>query len=77
MEDGMDKGLEAEAVKFEELILTEESRQLIRIFFNMTEKKKNPYEGKAEIKPLETIAMVGRVLWVQALPKLVHWMVLM
>ncbi len=40
MEEGMDKGLEAEAVKFEELILTEESRQLIRIFFNMTEKKK-------------------------------------
>ncbi|HLP19549.1 MAG TPA: 3-hydroxyacyl-CoA dehydrogenase NAD-binding domain-containing protein, partial [Chitinophagales bacterium] len=59
MEQGMDKGLEAEAVKFEELILTNESRQLIRIFFNMTEKKKNPYEGKAEIKPLDNIAMVG------------------
>lgn len=59
MEEGMDKGLEAEAVKFEELILTEESRQLIRIFFNMTNKKKNPYEGKVEIKPLNTIAMVG------------------
>ncbi|HWB63186.1 MAG TPA: 3-hydroxyacyl-CoA dehydrogenase NAD-binding domain-containing protein [Chitinophagales bacterium] len=58
-EEGMDKGLEAEAVKFEELILTNESRQLINIFFNMTEKKKNPYEGKAEIKPLNTIAMVG------------------
>ncbi len=59
MEQGMDKGLEAEAVKFEELILTNESRQLIGIFFNMTNKKKNPYEGKAEIKPLDTIAMVG------------------
>ncbi|HLP52636.1 MAG TPA: 3-hydroxyacyl-CoA dehydrogenase NAD-binding domain-containing protein [Chitinophagales bacterium] len=59
MEQGMEKGLDAEAVKFEELILTNESRQLIRIFFNMTEKKKNPYEGKAEIKPLDNIAMVG------------------
>lgn len=59
MEQGMKTGLDAEAVKFEELILTNESRQLIRIFFNMTEKKKNPYEGKAEIKPLDTIAMVG------------------
>lgn len=59
MEQGMEKGLDAEAVKFEELILTDVSRQLIRIFFNMTEKKKNPYEGKAEIKPLNTIAMVG------------------
>jgi 3-hydroxyacyl-CoA dehydrogenase/enoyl-CoA hydratase/3-hydroxybutyryl-CoA epimerase len=59
MEQGIEKGLDAEAVKFEELILTNESRQLIRIFFNMTEKKKNPYEGKAEIKPLDTIAMVG------------------
>jgi 3-hydroxyacyl-CoA dehydrogenase/enoyl-CoA hydratase/3-hydroxybutyryl-CoA epimerase len=59
MEEGMQKGLEAEAAKFEELILTNESRQLINIFFNMTERKKNPYEGKAEIKPLKTIAMVG------------------
>lgn len=59
MEQGMTKGLDAEAVKFEELILTDVSRQLIRIFFNMTEKKKNPYEGKAEIKPLDNIAMVG------------------
>ncbi len=59
MEQGMAKGLDAEAVKFEELILTDVSRQLIRIFFNMTEKKKNPYEGKAEIKPLDNIAMVG------------------
>ena len=59
MEYGMEKGLDAEAVKFEELILTNESRQLINIFFNMTEKKKNPYEGKAEIKPLNKIGMVG------------------
>jgi 3-hydroxyacyl-CoA dehydrogenase/enoyl-CoA hydratase/3-hydroxybutyryl-CoA epimerase len=59
IERGMAAGLEAEAVKFEELILTDVSRQLIRIFFNMTEKKKNPYQGKAEIKSLDTIAMIG------------------
>ncbi len=59
MEDGIQKGLDAEATKFEELILTNESRQLINVFFNMTEKKKNPYVGKTEIKPLNTIAMVG------------------
>lgn len=58
MEDGMEKGLEAEALKFEELILTDESRQLIRIFFNMTEKKKNPYAAD-KIKSTDTIAMVG------------------
>ncbi len=59
MEEGMDKGLDAEAVKFEELILTDVSRQLINIFFNMTEKKKNPYQGKTEIKKIDTLAMVG------------------
>ncbi|MDB5281272.1 MAG: fadJ [Bacteroidota bacterium] len=59
MEEGIDKGLEAEATKFEELILTNESRQLINIFFNMTEKKKNPYEGKVPIKEANTIAMIG------------------
>lgn len=59
MEKGIEKGLDAEAVKFEELILTNESRQLINIFFAMTDKKKNPYEGKAEIKPINNLAMVG------------------
>ncbi len=58
MEQGMEKGLDAEAVKFEELILTDVSRQLIRIFFNMTEKKKNPYPAD-KIKSTDNIAMVG------------------
>ncbi|MBK7148747.1 MAG: enoyl-CoA hydratase/isomerase family protein [Bacteroidetes bacterium] len=58
MEHGMQAGLEAEATKFEELILTNESRQLIRIFFNMTEKKKNPYAADL-IKSTDHIAMVG------------------
>lgn len=59
MEEGMDKGLEAEAVKFEELILTDVSRQLIRIFFNMTEKKKNPYADKLKVKDPDNIAVIG------------------
>ena len=59
IEEGMDAGLDAEAIKFEELILTDVSRQLINIFFNMTEKKKNPYQGRVEIKKLDTMAMVG------------------
>lgn len=58
MEQGMKAGLDAEAEKFEELILTDVSRQLIRIFFNMTEKKKNPYPAD-KIKSTDTIAMVG------------------
>lgn len=58
MERGMKAGLDAEAEKFEELILTDVSRQLIRIFFNMTEKKKNPYPAD-KVKSTDTIAMVG------------------
>ncbi|MCX6199403.1 MAG: 3-hydroxyacyl-CoA dehydrogenase NAD-binding domain-containing protein [Bacteroidetes bacterium] len=58
IEEGMERGLDAEAVKFEELILTNESRQLIRIFFNMTEKKKNPYAADL-IKSTDNIAMIG------------------
>lgn len=58
IEHGMKAGLDAEAEKFEELILTDVSRQLIRIFFNMTEKKKNPYPAD-KIKSTDTIAMVG------------------
>ena len=38
------KGYNAEVVKFEELILSDVSKALRGIFFNMTDKKKNPYE---------------------------------
>jgi 3-hydroxyacyl-CoA dehydrogenase/enoyl-CoA hydratase/3-hydroxybutyryl-CoA epimerase len=55
---GMKAGLDAEALKFEELILTDVSRQLIRIFFNMTEKKKNPYAPEL-IKEVKTLGMIG------------------
>lgn len=54
---GMKAGLDAEAKKFEALILTEESRQLINIFFAMTEKKKNPLQD--QVRPVKRIGMLG------------------
>lgn len=61
VEIGMNKGLkagyDAEAVKFEQLILTDVSRQLIRIFFAMTEMKKNPMKDK--VHSYERMAMLG------------------
>ncbi len=58
MEGGLTKGYDAEAVKFEELILTNESRQLINIFFAMTAKKKNPYPENL-VREVKTLGMVG------------------
>ncbi len=57
MRQGMKAGLNAEAKKFEQLILSPESRQLINIFFAMTEKKKVP--DKELVKPVKTIGMLG------------------
>ncbi len=56
--NGFEKGLQAEVEKFEELILSPVSRQLINIFFAMTEKKKNPY-GKDKVKPVQRMGMIG------------------
>lgn len=53
MSRGAKAGYEAELKKFEELLLSRESRQLINVFFAMTEKKKNPMKDKArEVKRL-------------------------
>lgn len=57
MSDGLKAGYNAEATKFEQLILSPESRQLINIFFAMTEKKKIP--NKALVKPVHTLGMIG------------------
>ncbi|MEZ4886388.1 MAG: 3-hydroxyacyl-CoA dehydrogenase NAD-binding domain-containing protein [Chitinophagales bacterium] len=54
---GIEAGLEAEAVKFEEMILTPQSRQLIHLFFAMTAKKKNPM--KDLVRPIQTLGMLG------------------
>jgi len=55
--EGMKAGIEAEITKFEQLVLSPESRQLINIFFAMTEMKKNPLADK--VKPVKRIAMLG------------------
>lgn len=49
LKNGMDKGLAFEREGFEELMLTQVSKELRQIFFNMTDNKKNPYSGKKEI----------------------------
>ena len=55
---GKKKGYASEVEHFEQLLLGSESKQLINIFFAMTEKKKNPY-GADLIKPVNDIAMLG------------------
>ncbi|MFN8237003.1 MAG: 3-hydroxyacyl-CoA dehydrogenase NAD-binding domain-containing protein [Chitinophagales bacterium] len=55
---GIEKGLAAEVEKFEELILSPVSRQLINIFFAMTDKKKNPY-GEDKVKHVKRMGMIG------------------
>jgi len=55
---GMEAGFDAEAVKFEELLLGDVSKQLINIFFAMTDKKKNPYDEKL-IKKVHRLGMIG------------------
>jgi 3-hydroxyacyl-CoA dehydrogenase/enoyl-CoA hydratase/3-hydroxybutyryl-CoA epimerase len=55
---GVEKGYAAEVEKFEELILSPVSRQLINIFFAMTDKKKNPY-GEDKIKHVHRLGMIG------------------
>jgi len=52
------KGFEAELTGFDELLQTPESKQLRNIFFNMTDKKKNPFE-KDIIKPINHMAIIG------------------
>ena len=54
---GMEAGLEAEIKKFDELVVHPVSKQLINIFFAMTDKKKNPMADK--VKKTDTLAMLG------------------
>lgn len=56
--EGLEAGFDAEAKKFEELILSDVSRQLINIFFAMTNKKKNPYDAKL-VREVDRLGMVG------------------
>lgn len=54
---GMQAGLEAEVVKFEELMLSPESQGLRNLFFNMTENKKNPH--KDLVRPVDRLGILG------------------
>jgi 3-hydroxyacyl-CoA dehydrogenase/enoyl-CoA hydratase/3-hydroxybutyryl-CoA epimerase len=51
------KGYNAEVIKFEELILSDVSKALRGIFFNMTDKKKNPYESPP--KKINRLGVLG------------------
>lgn len=55
--EGSAAGYEAEVMGFEKLILSPESKQLINIFFAMTDKKKNPMAN--QVKTVDKIAMLG------------------
>jgi len=54
---GLEKGYEAEVERFEQLMLSDVSKALRSLFFNMTDKKKNPYNAAA--KELDRIAVLG------------------
>lgn len=61
MEDGMAKGLDAEAQAFGELAMTDVSRRLVEIFFATTALKKDDGvpEGMGRAKPVRRIGVVG------------------
>jgi len=57
MEKGMEAGLRAEEKCFGELVVSPQAKELIRIFFTMTELKKNPLRD--HVKPVNTIGVLG------------------
>ena len=52
LKNGVEKGLVFERERFEELMLTQTSKELKQIFFNMTDNKKNPYDPTGKISRL-------------------------
>jgi len=57
MKSGLEKGLENEIQRFEQLILSPESNQLRHLFFAMTEKKKNPHPEM--VKTIQSLGILG------------------
>lgn len=57
LQNGIQKGLEMEGEKFESLMLGDVSKELIGLFFAMTENKKNPYPEC--IKRVDQLAIIG------------------
>lgn len=56
LKHGIEAGIEAEVQNFDELVVNPVSKQLIRLFFAMNEKKKNPYTLP---KPIQNLTIVG------------------
>lgn len=57
LEEGLTQGFRAEAQKFGELAASATSKELVRIFFNTTEHKKNPQKDVA--KPIRKVGILG------------------
>jgi 3-hydroxyacyl-CoA dehydrogenase / enoyl-CoA hydratase / 3-hydroxybutyryl-CoA epimerase len=57
IEEGFEKGLEAEAAAFGDLSVTPESKGLVRLFFAKREAEKNPFAGSA--RPVDRIGVLG------------------
>jgi len=57
IEKGIEKGLLTESKKFDELVFSPQSRQLVNLFFGMNALKKNPLKDKA--KPVKKIGVLG------------------
>jgi len=57
MEKGLSAGMAAEEEKFDGLVLSPQSRQLIHLFLNMNSKKKNP--AREKVRPVQTVAVLG------------------
>jgi len=57
LKKGTKAGFEAEVIKFEELLLGSVSKELINLFFAMTNKKKNPWEEHTDT--VRTLGLLG------------------
>ncbi|HOD14764.1 MAG: enoyl-CoA hydratase/isomerase family protein [Spirochaetes bacterium] len=54
---GMKKGLEKDIDRFVKLVMSPEAKSLMRLFFGITELKKNPYKSKA--RDVKKLAVIG------------------
>lgn len=57
MKYGQERGYEAEVIKFEELMIGDVSNALRKLFFMVTDKKKNPWED--HVSPINTLGILG------------------
>jgi len=57
LKKGTKAGYEAEIIKFEELMIGSVSKELINLFFTMTNKKKNPWEDYTDT--VRTLGLLG------------------